>query len=348
MDVGPVDPNSSNPNAPAEAQVGRRLRDLRNRRGYSLRALADRSGLNVNTLSLVENGKTSPSVSTLQQLARALDVPIVSFFESEPPDKKIVYTPAGQRPQEVFGSTQMQNLAQNLAGSTIQPFMVTLNPGTGSGERMIVHTGHEFVFCLSGTIHYRIQEQDYTLKIGDSLVFEAHLPHCWENNGEDTAQILLVLVPTDEREEPGGRHFSAELINKEIHMKIAVITDDGKTISQHFGRALHYMVFTVEDGKVINRELRDKLGHNHFSGGEHHEHHGAGHGQDAASHNRHAGMAEAISDCQMLICGGMGYGAYQSMLQLKIKPVVTEIGTIDEAVQAAIAGTIVDRTEFLH
>ena len=69
---------------PAEFLVAKRLRELRTQRGYSLRALADRSGLNINTLSLIENGKTSASVSTLQQLARALAVPITAFFEEEP------------------------------------------------------------------------------------------------------------------------------------------------------------------------------------------------------------------------------------------------------------------------
>jgi transcriptional regulator with XRE-family HTH domain/predicted Fe-Mo cluster-binding NifX family protein len=348
MDAATVDSASSKPNAPAEARVGRRLRELRTRRGFSLRGLADRSGLNVNTLSLVENGKSSPSVSTLQQLALALEVPIVTFFESEPVQKRIVYTLANERPQADFGSAKMQNLGKDLAGSAVQPFAVTLKPGTGSGEHMIVHTGHEFVYCLSGSIHYRIEDIDYILNTGDSLLFEAHLSHCWENNGDEPAQILLILTPSDEREEPGGRHFSIDNMKMEINMKIAVITDDGKTISQHFGRALHYLVLTVEDGKITQRELRDKLGHNHFSGGENHEHHGAGHGQDAASHNRHTGMAEAIADCQMLICGGMGMGAYQSMLQLKIKPVVTELGSIDEAVQAFIDGKLVDHTEMLH
>jgi predicted Fe-Mo cluster-binding NifX family protein len=131
-------------------------------------------------------------------------------------------------------------------------------------------------------------------------------------------------------------------------MKLAVITDDGKTISQHFGRALSYMVLTIEDGKVTQHEMRPKMGHNHFSGGEQHEHHGAGHGMDSASHNRHAQMADAISDCQAILCGGMGMGAYQSMLQLNIKPIVTEIQDIELAAKAYIDGKIIDRTEMLH
>ncbi len=131
-------------------------------------------------------------------------------------------------------------------------------------------------------------------------------------------------------------------------MKIAVITDDGKTISQHFGRATSYAVITIEDGKVVHNELRDKLGHNQLSGEHHEEHHGEGHGMDPASHDRHSQMANTISDCQVLICGGMGMGAYESMRRLNIQPIVTVYREIDSAVQAYIDGQIEDHTEKLH
>lgn len=207
-------PIDSNKHTPAEFLVGKRLRDLRIKRGFSLRVLAERSSLNVNTLSLVENGKSSPSVSTLQQLALALDVSIAAFFESDPVGKHVVFTPADQRPHAVFGSTQMYNLGKNLVGSVVQPFVVILEPGKGSGKRIIVHTGHEFVYCLSGSIHYQVEQELFLLEPGDSLVFEAHLPHCWENKTKETAQILLILFPSDEREEPGGHHFSLETMKK--------------------------------------------------------------------------------------------------------------------------------------
>jgi transcriptional regulator with XRE-family HTH domain/predicted Fe-Mo cluster-binding NifX family protein len=333
----------------AEMLVGHRLRELRTRLGFSLRVLANRSGLNVNTLSLVENGKSSPSVSTLQRLALALKVPISSFFESDLTNKHVVFTPVNQRPQATFGSTKMQNLAKDLAGSTVQSFVVALQPGMGSGDQMIVHTGHEFVYCLSGSIQYQIEQEEYDLKPGDSLVFEAQLPHCWENKGDDTAQILLILYPTDEREESGGRHFSLETMKKELSMKIAVITDDGKTISQHFGRAPYYEVITIEEGKIVNRERRDKMGHNQFSAESHvEEPHGADHGMDSASHNKHVSMAETIADCNVLLCGGMGMGAYESMRRLNIQPVVTDLPDIDVAVQAFIDGKLIDHTELLH
>jgi transcriptional regulator with XRE-family HTH domain/predicted Fe-Mo cluster-binding NifX family protein/mannose-6-phosphate isomerase-like protein (cupin superfamily) len=343
-----MEPKTEDPNVPTEILVGRKLRELRTRRGFSLRALADRSGLNVNTLSLVENGKSSPSVGTLQQLALALDVPISAFFEMEPVEKRIVFTPAGQRPLSTFGSTRMQNLGKDFAGSAVQPFAITLEPGMGSGDRMIVHTGHEFVYCLSGVISYVIDQNHYQLNSGDSLLFEAHLPHCWENRGDTTAQVLLILYPADEREEPGGRHFSLEYMKKEITMKIAVITDDGKSISQHFGRAPYYLVLTIEEGEVVHQEMRDKLGHNQFSAHHTTEAGGEGHGMDSVSHNKHVSMAETIADCKALLCGGMGMGAYESMRRLNIKPIVTDLRDIGQAVQAFISGQLVDHTELLH
>jgi transcriptional regulator with XRE-family HTH domain/predicted Fe-Mo cluster-binding NifX family protein len=340
----------SSEQALTEIQVGRKIREIRNRKGFSLRALADRSGLNINTLSLVENGKSSPSVSTLQQLAFALKVPIVTFFESDPVEKHIVFTRADQRPSAPFGSTLMENLGKDLSGSAVQPFIVTLQPGKGSGDRPIVHTGYEFVYSLEGAIHYRIEGEDYYLQTGDSLVFEAHLPHCWENIDQGTARILLILYPSDGKEELGGYHFSTQFIKQELNMKIAIITDDEKTISQHFGRAPYYMVFTIEEGKIVNREMRNKMNHNQFSAQPHEEEHehGAAHGCGAGSHDKHVSMASAIADCEVLLCGGMGMGAYNSMVQLNIKPVVTELQDIEEAVQAFIDGKLIDHTELLH
>ena len=198
-------------------------------------------------------------------------------------------------------------------------------------------------------MRYQIEQDEYILNPGDSLVFESHLPHCWENTGEETARILIILYPSDGREDPGGRHFSIETLKKEITMKIAAITDDGKTISQHFGRAPYYLVLTIEEGKVTNREMRDKMGHTHFVDQPHVEATpSAGHGMDSASHDKHVSMAEAISDCKALLCGGMGMGAYESMRRLNIQPVVTDLTNIEEAVKAFIDGKLVDHTEMLH
>lgn len=135
-------------------------------------------------------------------------------------------------------------------------------------------------------------------------------------------------------------------------MKIAVISEDGVTISQHFGRAPFYVVVTVEDGKVVSHETRSKMGHAQFGGETHDEHHDEadprGHGFGQAAQDRHVLMAQAIKDCQYLLVRGMGAGAYQSMEQAGIQPIVTDVTTIEEAVQQLLAGKITNYMERLH
>lgn len=96
-------------------------------------------------------------------------------------------------------------------------------------------------------------------------------------------------------------------------MKIACVTDDGVTISEHFGRAPYYAVLTVKEGQIVARELREKMGHRQFAAQEWGMLYGGCHGADPASHNKHLSMAQAIADCEALPCRGMGYGAYQSV-----------------------------------
>lgn len=151
-------------------------------------------------------------------------------------------------------------------------------------------------------------------------------------------------------------HQDPVLTEKRVNMKIAVVTDDGQTISHHFGRAAYYLVFTIDDGKIASKELRDKLGHRQFVNEphdhDHHDHHGhhdaRGHGFGAHSDAKHARMIESIQDCAAVIVRGMGRGAYLAMEQANIRPFVTDIEAAEDAVTAYLDGTLADHTERLH
>jgi predicted Fe-Mo cluster-binding NifX family protein len=132
-------------------------------------------------------------------------------------------------------------------------------------------------------------------------------------------------------------------------MKIAVVSDNEVTISQHFGRAPYYVVVTVVEGKVVAKETRPKAGHHTFAA------HpppklapGERHGYEEGSQSRHASMADALSDCQVLLAGGMGWGAYEAMLGYGIQPIVTDVKDIDEAVELHLAGRLPNLMERLH
>ncbi|MDP1546807.1 MAG: NifB/NifX family molybdenum-iron cluster-binding protein [Anaerolineales bacterium] len=133
-------------------------------------------------------------------------------------------------------------------------------------------------------------------------------------------------------------------------MKIAFVTDDGSTISQHFGRAVYYAVLEIENGHILRREMRDKPNHKHFAD-QPHQHPtepAQQHGFDPAAQVRHGQMAEVIADCEALICRGMGAGAYQNMQERGIRPIVTDIHSIEETALAYVRGELVDHVEKLH
>ncbi|MBN1454456.1 MAG: cupin domain-containing protein [Anaerolineales bacterium] len=201
---------TKSPQADEANNVGARLRMLRAGAGLSIRALAEMSGLNVNTLSLIENGKTSPSVSTLQQLAQGLGVPVTEFFETAREGKTVVHQKNRERPQAVFAHGMMEDLGAGMSRFGAEPLIVTLEAKADSGVNPIVHTGREFVYCLAGRVAYIIDTEAYILEPGDSLFFEAYLPHRWKNADENQSRVLLVLCPSDVRDQPMERHFSRQ------------------------------------------------------------------------------------------------------------------------------------------
>ncbi len=134
-------------------------------------------------------------------------------------------------------------------------------------------------------------------------------------------------------------------------MKIAVVTDDLQSVSQHFGRAPFYLVYTVENGKIVNQETRKKAGHHAGESHDCHEDHSCHdgkHGVDAASQAKHAGMLANILDCHVLIAGGMGYGAFESLQNCGIEPIITDVENPAEAVNLHATGRLVNLMEKLH
>ena len=188
--------------AKLEESLGNRLRDLRRTQGFSLRALAEKSGLSANTLSLIENGKTSPSVATLQQIALALSIPITAFFETQIVRDPVIYTKKDKRAPAPFVHGVLEELGTGVGSEGIQPFVVSFDPSTNSGENPLSHEGSEFVYCLTGQVIYNILGEEYTLEPGDSLVFSSKLPHIWRNPLDKVSQVIIVLTTMDEPRRP--------------------------------------------------------------------------------------------------------------------------------------------------
>ena len=194
------------------SSVGPRLLEVRRARGLSLRALAALSGLSVNAISRIERGDSSPTVSSLQRLAAALDVPLIEFFKHEP-DNATVLVRAGDRPRSRSKGALVESLGAGLPGQRLGPFMMTLDPGASSGEEPIRHGGEEFVHCLAGEVEYRVGDQSHRLREGDSLLFLADQLHACRNaSGQRARLLVMILAPPDEVHITQQRHLmSAEV-----------------------------------------------------------------------------------------------------------------------------------------
>jgi transcriptional regulator with XRE-family HTH domain len=187
--------------------IGERLRELREARNISMRALATRSGLSANALSMIERGRASPSVSTLYKLADALGVSITSFFGSETERKQVVYLRANERARVSFTRGIFEGLGGEEFVGRVEPFMLTLESNANSGPRSMAHIGHEFVFCLRGELEYQVERQIYQLSAGDSLLFAAHLKHRWKNVGGKVVTALIIISGFEEGEQLHAMHW---------------------------------------------------------------------------------------------------------------------------------------------
>ena len=163
-----------------------------------------------------------------------------------------------------------------------------------------------------------------------------------DDGGNVPCQRHSVVV---DRGTAAGNH-QARLMKttEEETMKIAVVTDDGKTVAQHFGRARYYQVWTVEDGAVTGTELRDRsatVRHGNEPGHAHSEahHHGT---------HDHSGMVAQISDTDLLLVGGMGFRAREALDDAGIQVIATDITETELAINAWIEGTLTHQQERLH
>jgi transcriptional regulator with XRE-family HTH domain len=187
--------------------IGERLRELREMRNISMRALAARSGLSANALSMIERGRASPSVSTLYKLADALGISITSFFGSDSQRKQVVYLKANERTRMSFTRGVFEGLGGEQFLGRVEPFLLTLESNANSGPRTMTHTGHEFVFCLRGELEYQVERQIYQLSAGDSLLFAAQLKHRWKNVGGNVVTALIIISGFEEGEQLHAMHW---------------------------------------------------------------------------------------------------------------------------------------------
>ena len=176
--------------------IGRKIRDLRKHQNISLRQLSRRTGLSNSLLSQVENSKISPSISTLDKIARALDVSIVQFFE-DVKIKEISITRFNQRRLIPSGKKGIafEMLSKKVTNKKMQPMIIKLKSGNSSLQKPYQQEGEEFGMVLSGKLELSFNDRKYILEPGDSIYLDASLSYNWKNIGSEDVEALWVTNP---------------------------------------------------------------------------------------------------------------------------------------------------------
>lgn len=164
-----------------EAAIGAQVRATRQALGMTIAEVARAASVSVAMVSKIENGQTSPSLSTLEGLATALNVPIATFFAEFDQKRDATFVKAGQGLAiERRGSSKghlYQLLGHSLRSSPkVEPFLITLDEHSDAYP-IFQHPGTEFIYMLEGELTYRHGEQTYELQLGDSLFFDAQALH---------------------------------------------------------------------------------------------------------------------------------------------------------------------------
>ena len=182
-----------------EVAIGREIHAFRKQQNITVAELAGETNLSIGMLSKIENGNTSPSLSTLQTISNALSVPLTAFFRQYEEQRMAVHTKAGEGVQierEGTRAGHQYNLLGHIGGNSssviVEPYLITLDDESDI-FKTFQHSGIETIFMLEGEVNYLHGNQIYCLKPGDTLFFDADAPHGPEKLVKLPARYLSII-----------------------------------------------------------------------------------------------------------------------------------------------------------
>jgi len=192
-------------------QLGKKIRNLRFRRGLTVQQLAEASGLSKGFISQVENDRTSPSLATLRDLARALDTSVAYLVVEDEQAPYVVRESTRPRLQH-NGNPAVVEVLSAQPRRNLEVLMAELPPGATSGTSRQYPQGEQCVVCLEGRVTFACGEHRLVLDAGDACHYDGHLPHTVENTGSKNARVLIAITPAPFDSVPRHRHADADTV----------------------------------------------------------------------------------------------------------------------------------------
>lgn len=187
-----------------EVKVGERVRRIRNERGLTLQDVANFTGFSKALISQIENNIVMPPINTLAKIAKVLNVKMTYFFEEEvdqndyfvvrDEDKKFIYR------EGVKYGYMYEELAKIKSFDFMDWLLVTIKPEK-TDDKLFSHDGYEYMYVVQGTVKMRLGTETIVLKKGDSIAFNAKIPHASVTTDDQTALLLNAHLKIEALEE---------------------------------------------------------------------------------------------------------------------------------------------------
>jgi transcriptional regulator with XRE-family HTH domain len=179
----------------SDPDVGRRLREVRERSGLSQRALAKRSGISNATISLIESNKLNPSVAVLKRILDGADMDLSTFFAGETGERESVVFRADDLVEIGRGKISYRQVGRDLRGQPLQILHEHYEPHADTGRAMLRHHAHEGGVLIRGRLEVTVGSQMHVLGPGDAYYFDSRMPHRFRNPGGETCELVTACSP---------------------------------------------------------------------------------------------------------------------------------------------------------
>ena len=178
-----------------EIDLGGRLRYVRERAGLSQRTLAKKAGITNSTVSLIESGRSNPSVGALKRILDAVPIGIAEFFALEPNRDRQAFYRAEDLVEIGKGAISFRQVGRNLGGRALQILDEHYEPGADTGRVLLSHAGEEGGVVISGRIEVTVGDERRVLGPGEAYYFDSHRPHRFRCVGEEPCHIISACTP---------------------------------------------------------------------------------------------------------------------------------------------------------
>ncbi|MGP7815695.1 cupin domain-containing protein [Niallia sp. 01092] len=175
--------------------LGEKIKDIRKQKRLTIADVALKTGLSNGYISNVERNLNSPTIENLRKIVQALSTTLVEFFQDQQENSRVVRKDERVTIMKANDQSTFYELLSPSGNKEMGAVLVTLKPGAASGTEPHSHKGEEFGFVIKGSMFYQIGNETYELEEGDSIYYDASIPHYYKNNGKTECISIWVVTP---------------------------------------------------------------------------------------------------------------------------------------------------------